>query len=113
MQGSSTSIDYSLYPYPKSANVNYFVRVLLNSKNFLVWESQIMKMVDSHGFGCFLDGSIVAHPKTIIVLSLDNSIQVVLNPDYQLWNKSDWLLKGWISITLDDEILPFVDELST
>lgn len=51
--------------------------------------------------------------KTIIVLSLDNSTWVVPNPNYQLCKKSDRLLKGWISSTLDDEILPFVVQIKT
>lgn len=85
----------------------------LNAKNYLLWEYQIMNLIDSQGFRSFINGTISIPPKNILITLPDRSLQEVENPDHIAWQKSDNLLKGWITGTLRKEVCCYAVGLHT
>lgn len=83
------------YPYPNLFNVANCMNVTLTSKNYLVWESQMVNLIESQDM-MGLDGSTPAPSKEIVSIHLENGPILVPNPDFLLWKKSDQLLKRWM-----------------
>lgn len=98
------------YPYPASVNVSNLIVIKLNSTNYLVWEAQLLNLIESVGFTGFLDGSIKELPKTVVVTKPGLG-QEVQNMEYLAWKRSDRLLKGWITSTLSKEIVNLLWEM--
>lgn len=72
-----------------------------------------MNMVDTQGLTGFLDGSIPDPPETKIIRMNDGFVNVVTNPLYQSYKRSDTLLKGWITRTLSEEVIGYLLRLMT
>lgn len=71
------------YPYLAPIHAPLYVTIHLHSKNFLMWESQIINLIDSQGCMGFVDGSISA-PSTLILGSTSDGTheQFVSNSDF-------------------------------
>lgn len=70
----------------------------------LAWESQMINMIESFDLMGFLDGPFPM-PMPMVLTTLANGSEVhIPNPNYQRWKESDRLLKGWITITLSEEV---------
>lgn len=82
------------YPYPVSVNVSSLIAIKLNSTNYLVWEAQLLNLIESVGFTGFLDCSIKELPKTIVVTKPGLRQQIVQNMEYLAWKRSDRLFEG-------------------
>ncbi|GAV80630.1 UBN2_3 domain-containing protein, partial [Cephalotus follicularis] len=98
---TSTTITY---PYPTTLNVGNFVTIKLTHNNFLLWETQIISLIESHDLLGFLNGQT---PAPEIELPSTND-QRVTNLDYTSWRKSSRLVKAWITGTLSEEVLGHV-----
>lgn len=72
-----------------------------------------MNLIDSQGFRSFINGTISIPPKNILITLPDRSLQEVENPDHIAWQKSDNLLKGWITGTLRKEVCCYAVGLHT
>lgn len=90
----------------------FFVTIQLNTLNFLIWESQIVNLIESQGCLGFIDGSIAPPSPTIVVPVPNSSNQLVSNPKYHKW-RTDKFIKGWIIGTLSKEILREVVKLNS
>ncbi|OMO60890.1 hypothetical protein COLO4_33694 [Corchorus olitorius] len=103
------------YPYPSTLNVGNFVTLKLKQTNFLLWKTQIMGLIQSQDMMGFVDGSLPI-PEEYVEASLAEVAAVkdmVINPKYLAWRKSDCLLRAWITGTLSEETLGIVVELDT
>uniref|UniRef100_A0A5K0ZCD1 Uncharacterized protein n=1 Tax=Nymphaea colorata TaxID=210225 RepID=A0A5K0ZCD1_9MAGN len=103
---SSIASAPSRYPYPYNLNVANFVPIKLNQSNFLLWQTQMMALIESQDMTGFLDGEY--QPPAKFLTTSDGSTATELNPDYLAWWKSDQLLRGWITGTLAEEILGII-----
>lgn len=83
------------YPYPVHINVPCFVTVSLKSTNFLMWETQIINLVESQGCIGFIDGSVPAPSPPLLVQISDSTDQLVPNPDFVAWTRTYRLIKDW------------------
>lgn len=101
------------YPFPSSVNVANFVKIALTSKNYMLWEAQVLSLIDSYGFSKFLEGSIPPPLNLITVLNIDYVVEMISNLQFESWKRSDTLLKGWIIDMLSEEVLIHVVKLET
>lgn len=101
------------YPYLVHAKVLCFVTFPLKSTNFLIWETQIVNLIESQGYIGFIDGYVPAPSPTLLVQMPDSSEQLMPNPYFVAWARTDRLIKGWIMGTLSEVILCQVVGLHT
>ncbi|OMO49753.1 hypothetical protein COLO4_38403 [Corchorus olitorius] len=88
-----------------------FVSLKFTSKNFLLWKTQILGLIESQDMLGFVNGA-TPMPKSHV--SKDEDVnQEKENPDYVVWRRSDRLLCGWITGTLSEEALGLVVGLET
>ncbi|OMO98846.1 hypothetical protein COLO4_13671 [Corchorus olitorius] len=95
------------YPYPSTLNVSNFVSLRLNQKNYLLWRTQILALVESQDMLGFLDGEFSAPAERIASEGTDSDGSKA-NPVFVAWRRSDRLLRGWITSTLSEEVLGLV-----
>ncbi|KAL7591719.1 hypothetical protein Lser_V15G32867 [Lactuca serriola] len=95
------------YPYPYSSRVcaSNLTSVKLSGKaKFVMWKTQMLCLLESHGMSGFIDGTLVS-PQT----SVSGKEKV---GDHQTrhkqWRRSDALVKGWILSSLSEETLGYV-----
>ncbi|KAL0345031.1 UNVERIFIED_CONTAM: hypothetical protein Sradi_4334400 [Sesamum radiatum] len=82
------------------------------STNYPAWKEQMLCLIQSQGLLGFIDGTIAPPPETISEAA-DATAAAVRNPDYDLWSRSDVLLKGWILCSLNDDIVYTVSAMKT
>lgn len=87
-----SSVNTVVFPYPTNTNVGNFVNIKLCPKNFLLWEDQILNLIDSHGFWPFMNGTIAIPPKNVSITLPDKSIKETENPDYAAGERAHKLL---------------------
>ncbi|KAK2970476.1 hypothetical protein RJ640_028565 [Escallonia rubra] len=104
---STSSVKYA---YPCNLNVANFVSLKLSTSNYLLWETQMMSLIESQDFLGFINGDIIA-PDSEVNSSDGN--QRVSNPDFTSWVRTDRLVKAWITGTLSEEALGVVVGLKT
>ncbi|GAV90443.1 UBN2_3 domain-containing protein [Cephalotus follicularis] len=97
----ATTSTISTYPYPTTLNVGNFVTIKLTQNNFLLWETQILSLIESQDLLGFITCQIPAPAREI----QGTNEQRVTNPDYISWRKTDRLVKAWITETLSEEVL--------
>ncbi|KAF3785109.1 hypothetical protein EJ110_NYTH29082 [Nymphaea thermarum] len=95
------------YPYPSTVNVANFVSIKLSHKNFLLWKTQILGLIESQDLFGFIDGSIPT-PASTIETTENGEVVRRPNPDFSASKKSDCLLRGWITGSLTEEVLGLV-----
>nr|CAD1840445.1 unnamed protein product [Ananas comosus var. bracteatus] len=89
------------FSFPSTINVANFVTLMLNDNDYLLWETQVLSLIESQDLLGFLTGETVALPK----MSNSESGATVNNPDYTSWVWTDRLVKSWIVGTLSEEVL--------
>ncbi|KAF3779779.1 hypothetical protein EJ110_NYTH35720 [Nymphaea thermarum] len=94
------------YPYPLNLNVANFVSLKLTHNNFLLWKMQILALIESQDMEGFLTGSIAAPPSHIV--DHVDPHQLISNPSFESWRRSDRLIRGWITGTLSETVLGLV-----
>ncbi|XP_011078078.1 uncharacterized protein LOC105161921 isoform X1 [Sesamum indicum] len=103
-------------PWASPVNVGNFVPTKLwfnyTSTNYPAWKEQMLCLIQSQGLLGFIDGTI-APPHETVSDAADATAAAVRNPDYDLWSRSDVLLKGWILCSLNDDIVYTVSALKT
>nr|CAD1833530.1 unnamed protein product [Ananas comosus var. bracteatus] len=97
------------FPFPSTINVANFVTLKLNDNNYLLWETQVVSLIESQDLLGFLMGETIAPPK----MSTSESGATVNNPDYTSWVRTDRLVKSWIVGTLSEEVLGHAVGLQT
>ncbi|OMO89257.1 hypothetical protein CCACVL1_07965 [Corchorus capsularis] len=100
-----------IYSYPSTLNVGNFVSLKLTSKNFLLWKTQMLGLIESQDMLGFINGA-TPMPKSHVSKDEDAK-QEKENPDFVAWRRSDRLLRGWITSTLSEEALGLVVGLET
>ncbi|KAF8369725.1 hypothetical protein HHK36_032252 [Tetracentron sinense] len=86
------------------------VSIKLNSTNYLFWKTQLLPLIESLELLEHIDGSVL--PPQQFISSPDDKGEIV-NPQYDLWKKTDRLLLGWINGTLSEEVLSHVVGLTS
>ncbi|GAV82460.1 UBN2_3 domain-containing protein [Cephalotus follicularis] len=97
------------YPYLTTLNVGNFVIIKLTQNNFLLWEIQILSLIESQDLLGFLNVQILDPNKEIKGIGG----QPVANPTYVLWKKTDRLVKAWITGMLSKKVLGHVLGIET
>ena len=100
----------SKYAYPANLNVANFVSLKLMSTNFLLWETQVLSLIESQDLIGFITGSTLA-PKAEI--SNPTNEGTMPNPNLAAWTRIDCLVKAWITTTISEEALGIVVGLTT
>nr|CAD1837421.1 unnamed protein product [Ananas comosus var. bracteatus] len=100
----------SKYPYPCNLNVANFVSLKLTTTNYLLWETQVLSLIESQDLLGFITGE--SKPPHHEVPSSDESSQIQ-NPDFTAWTRTDCLVKAWITGTLSEEVLGLVVGVKT
>ncbi|KAK2972647.1 hypothetical protein RJ640_003025 [Escallonia rubra] len=104
---STSSVKYA---YPCNLNVANFVSLKLSTSNYLLWETQVLSLIESQDLLGFINGDIIA-PDSEVNSSDGN--QRVPNPDFTSLVRTDRLVKAWITGTLSEEALGVVVGLKT
>lgn len=104
MAGQSTS----KYPYPANLNVANFVSLKLSASNYLLWETQVLSLIESQDLLGFITGNTPQPEPTV-----DGVKGVVPHPDLPAWTRTDRLVKAWITATISEEALGTVVGLTT
>ncbi|GAV87184.1 UBN2_3 domain-containing protein, partial [Cephalotus follicularis] len=81
-------------------NIGNFVTLKLKQNNYLLWETQILSLIESQDILDFIIGETPSPTPEI----QQNGNQIP-NPDYTSWVKTDRLIKTWITGTLSEEVL--------
>nr|CAD1822622.1 unnamed protein product [Ananas comosus var. bracteatus] len=100
----------SKYPYPCILNVANFVSLKLTTTNYLLWETQVLSLIESQDLLGFITGE--SKPPHHEEPSSDESSQIQ-NPDFTAWTCTDRLVKAWITGTLSEEVLGLVVGVKT
>ncbi|KAF3794163.1 hypothetical protein EJ110_NYTH08235 [Nymphaea thermarum] len=100
------------YPYPSNVNVANFVSIKLSHKNYLLWKTQMLGLIESQDMMRFIEGQISILTSTIEIVE-NGEARSVPNPEFLAWKKSDRLLRGWITGSLSEEVLGLVVGLQT
>ncbi|KAL0411391.1 UNVERIFIED_CONTAM: hypothetical protein Slati_3728800 [Sesamum latifolium] len=97
-----------------TVNVANFVSTKLwfekTTTNYRVWKEQMVCLIGSEGLLGFVDGT-TERPPEIVADAADGTTWE--NPDYDLWRRSDMLVKGWILCSLNDDVVYTVLGLET
>ncbi|KAF9614436.1 hypothetical protein IFM89_018581 [Coptis chinensis] len=98
------------YQYPANLNVANFVSLKLSSTNYLLWETQVLSLIESQDLLGFVTGDTIP-PYTKITDA--NNTNIIPNPDLAAWTRTDRLVKAWITATISEEALGVVVGLKT
>uniref|UniRef100_A0A2N9J0X7 Uncharacterized protein n=1 Tax=Fagus sylvatica TaxID=28930 RepID=A0A2N9J0X7_FAGSY len=105
-----TTFSTSKYAYPSNLNVANFVSLKLTSTNFLLWETQVISLIESQDLLGFITGTISA---PLAEITNDTNDGMMPNPDLAAWTRTDRLIKAWITATISEEALGTVVGLTT
>ncbi|KAL0315835.1 UNVERIFIED_CONTAM: hypothetical protein Sradi_5461700 [Sesamum radiatum] len=112
----ASSSAYQPQPWASPVNAANFVPTKLwfnyTSTNYRAWKEQMLCLIQSQGLLGFIDGTIAPPPETVSEAA-DATAAAVRNPYYDLWSRSDVLLKGWILCSLNDDIVYTVSAMKT
>lgn len=73
----------------------------LTQKNYLLWEIQILSLIESQNLLNFINGD-APIPDQEVDSSDGKKVQ---NPDYTAWVRTDSLVKAWIAGTLSEVLV--------
>ena len=105
-----TTSSLTKYAYPSNLNVANFVSLKLTSTNFLLWETQVISLIESQDLIGFITGTISGPEAEIQNSTADGMMP---NPDLAAWTRTDRLIKAWITATISEEALGTVVGLTT
>jgi hypothetical protein len=105
-----TTSSFSKYAYPANLNVTNFMSLKLTSTNFLLWETQVLSLIESQNLIRFITGTITT-PATKIPNDTEDGMMP--NPVLAAWTRIDRLIKAWITATISEEALGTVVGLTT
>ncbi|GAV89277.1 UBN2_3 domain-containing protein, partial [Cephalotus follicularis] len=91
-------------------NIHHFLSIKLTSKNYLIWQSQFLPLLNGYDLMQFVDGSSSPPPRYLSYTPVDIH---VLNPDFLAWYKQDQLLLSWILSSLTESVHAQVVGLTT
>ncbi|KAH7841778.1 hypothetical protein Vadar_034260 [Vaccinium darrowii] len=98
---TSTFSSATNYPFPSEVNVANFVPIKLGLENYDVWKKLMLNLIESHRLVGFVDGTIQPPEEE-------------QNEDaFWSWKRSDGLVRGWIFVTVTEELLPELVSLKT
>ncbi|KAK6152049.1 hypothetical protein DH2020_014684 [Rehmannia glutinosa] len=81
--------------------------------NYQAWKEQMLCLIQSQGLLGFIDGTIAPPPETVADPADGTAAAGVRNEDYDLWVRTDMLVKGWILCSLNDDVVYAVSMLRT
>lgn len=97
------------YPYPANLNVSNFVSLKLSFNNYILWETQVLSLIESQDLLGFITGETTQPPAEVD----DATNTKIPNPDFAAWNRTDRLVKAWITANIAEEALGTVVGLKT
>ncbi|KAG6751751.1 hypothetical protein POTOM_043958 [Populus tomentosa] len=75
------------------------------SNNYLAWKMQFLNLLRGHDMTGFIDGSEACPPRNLSTGSL--------NPAYDVWQKKDVCLLGWILASISERLVSTIYGLNT
>ncbi|KAF6174036.1 hypothetical protein GIB67_020218 [Kingdonia uniflora] len=97
------------YPYPSNLNITNFVSLKLKSTNYLLWETQVLSLIESQDLLGFITGK-TTQPEAEIN---DDNSEKIMNPYLLAWVRTDRLVKAWIIAIISEEALGTVVGITT
>ncbi|KAL7591720.1 hypothetical protein Lser_V15G32866 [Lactuca serriola] len=95
------------YPYPSDVCASNLTSVKLSGKaKFVMWKTQTLCLLESHGMSGFIDGTLVSPPTGISGKEKVGDHQT--HHKLKQWRRSDALVKSWILSSLSEETLGYV-----
>ncbi|KAL7592978.1 hypothetical protein Lser_V15G32875 [Lactuca serriola] len=93
------------YPYPSNLSATSFISVKLSGRDeYILWKTQMLCLLKSHGMFGFIDGTLTISPQTSST-SVSGKEKLGADHNHWLWTRSDALVKGWILGSLATETL--------
>ncbi|KAH7866820.1 hypothetical protein Vadar_025438 [Vaccinium darrowii] len=96
------------YPFTSEVNVANFVPLKLDPSNYLEWKPLMLNFIEINRLVGFVDGTIQPPP-----LPSPKAEEEQSQEQYRSWKRSDGLVRGWILVTVTEEILLKVVGLKT
>ncbi|KAF6144990.1 hypothetical protein GIB67_013341 [Kingdonia uniflora] len=87
------------YPYPSNLNIANFVSLKLKSTNYLLWETQVLSLMESQDLLGFINGK-TTQPEAEIN---DDNGEKILNPDLLAWVRTDSTVRLNVIIVDDSD----------
>lgn len=95
------------YPYPSHVCASNLTSVKLSGKaKFVMWKTQTLCLLESHGMSGFIDGTLVSPQTSISGKEKVGDHQT--HHKLKQWRRSDALVKSWILSSLSEETLGYV-----
>ncbi|KAF6139718.1 hypothetical protein GIB67_006666 [Kingdonia uniflora] len=95
--------------YPSNLNITNFVSLKIKSTNYLLWETQVLSLIESQDLRGFITGK-TTQPEVEID---DDNGKKNMNLDLLAWVRTDRLVKVWITATISEEALGTVVDITT
>ncbi|KAK6119946.1 hypothetical protein DH2020_046314 [Rehmannia glutinosa] len=73
--------------------------------NYQAWKEQLLCLIQSQGLLGFIDGTNAPPSENVADPADGTTVAVVKNHDYDLWIRTDMLVKGWILCSLNDDVV--------
>jgi len=96
-----------LYTVPQ-LNISNCVTVTLTQQNYILWKSQFESFLSGQGLLGFVTGSISAPSPTIPVPDINGVTTDRPNPEFDVWFKTDKVVKSWLLGSFAEDILSVV-----
>ena len=89
------------------SSMNQPLIVKLDNGNYLIWKNQLLNVIIANGLNDFIGGSWSCPPQ---FLDLQ---QQILNLEYLVWQRYNWLLMSWLYASLSEDIMAQIVGYST
>ncbi|KAF3788485.1 hypothetical protein EJ110_NYTH08769 [Nymphaea thermarum] len=106
---SSSSIASALSSDPTKPNITSVVSTKLDGTNYSAWRKQIEHVLAFEGLMSYVDGSVSAPPQISLAAISGSTIsclcELILNPDYVAWRRTDQHIISLLHATLHPSVL--------
>jgi hypothetical protein len=91
--------------FPGGSSLNNTISEKLTQENFLLWQTQVLPEIYGMQLYGYLDGSIEAPEKDIMVKDMDGVEVEITNPDYSRWVAQDPSVLRFLFRNMGKEVL--------
>ncbi|XP_010490261.1 PREDICTED: uncharacterized protein LOC104768010 [Camelina sativa] len=102
-----------LYSSP-SLHISNCVTIKLTEQNYMIWKSRFKSFLRTQALLGFVNG-VVKPPRETIPIRNDTKgkVEEISNPDFELWSRSDQVVKVWLLGSMSENVLRLVVGCST
>jgi hypothetical protein len=87
------------------SSLNFVISEKLTRDNFLLWQTQVLPEIYGAQFFGYLDSSIEAPEKEVMIKDKDGVEMTIPNPDYSRWFAQDQSVLGLLIWNMGREVL--------